>query len=219
MKHVNCSLFNGITETQLKQLEKCLRTREGKFLTDDEICSYNNKSQILGVLLSGKAYVKKLDRDGNYTILETLHKNEIFSDVFAYTATDANAISIFACEPTTVLFIDFESVFKRCANACEHHSLFVFNLMKTVLDKSKVLSQRIEILSNKTIKDKILSYVSLIVNKSGNKTFILPMSYTSFAEYLCVDRSAMMRELKKLSEKGILRVNKKEITVLSDEYI
>ena len=219
MKKLTCTLFEGITENNLKRLEDCLKTREVKFNQDDEIYSYNNSNQILGVILSGKAYVKKLDRDGNYTILETLHKNDIFSDTFQYTATDANAISIFACEATTVLFFDFQSVFKRCFKACEHHSVFVFNLMKTFLDKSKLLSQRIEILSNKTIKDKILSYCSLMVHSLESKTFILPMSYTSFAEYLCVDRSAMMRELKKLTTKGILSVNKKEITVLSEEYI
>lgn len=219
MKKFNCSLFDGVAENNLKALQSCLKAKEVKFSQDDEICSYNNSNEILGVVLSGKAYVKKLDRNGNYTILETLHKNDIFSDTFAYTATDANAISIFACEPTTVLFFDFKSVFKRCESACEHHSIFVFNLMKTLLDKSKHLSQRVEILSNKTIKDKILSYCSLMVNSLKSMTFTLPMSYTSFAEYLCVDRSAMMRELKKLDAQGILSVNKKDITVLSEEYI
>ncbi len=219
MKKLTCTLFEGISENNLKRLEECLKTREVKFYQDDEICSYNNSNQILGVILSGKAYVKKLDRDGNYTILETLHKNDIFSDTFQYTATDANAISIFACEATTVLFFEFQSVFKRCPQACEYHSVFVFNLMKNFLDKSKLLSQRIEILSNKTIKDKILSYCSIMVHSLESKTFVLPMSYTSFAEYLCVDRSAMMRELKKLATNGILSVNKKEITVLSEEYI
>ena len=71
----------------------------------------------------------------------------------------------------------------------------------------------------KSLKDKILSYCSIMVHSLESKTFTLPMSYTTFAEYLCVDRSAMMRELKKLNDKGILSVNKKQITVLSSEYI
>ena len=107
-----------LKENNLKGLLSCLKSKEVKFNQDDEICSYNNSNQILGVILSGKAYVKKLDRNGNYTILETLNKNDIFSDSFIYTATDANAISIFSSEQTVVLFFDFESVFKRCSNAC-----------------------------------------------------------------------------------------------------
>lgn len=219
MKYASCPLFNGITDVNLKRLLKCLKAKEVKYTTDDLICSYNNKSNVIGVLLSGKAYIKKLDRDGNLTILETLVKHSVFSDTFAYTATDANCIEIFACEPTSIIFIDYNSVFKRCEGACAFHSQFVINFMKMIIDKSKTLSQRVEILSNKTIKDKVLSYCSLMVNNGGGYTFTLPMSYTAFAQYLCVDRSAMMRELKKLTTQKILAINKKQITILSKEYI
>lgn len=219
MKYANCPLFNGITDTNLKHMLVCLKTKEVKYFGGELICSYNDKSNVLGVLLTGKAYVKKLDRDGNYTILETLTKNSVFSDKFAYTVTDLNCIEVYASESTTVMFIDFNSVFKRCPNACEHHSQLVLNLMQVIIDKSKNLSQRVELLSNKTIKDKILSYCSIMVHSLESNTFTLPMSYTTFAEYLCVDRSAMMRELKKLNDKGILSVSKKQITVLSSEYI
>ena len=91
--------------------------------------------------------------------------------------------------------------------------------MKIIIAKTKTLSQRVEILSNKTIRDKILSYCSLLVNYSGSNTITIPMSYTSLAQYLCVDRSALMRELKKLSVQNILKVNKRVITVTSLEYI
>ena len=219
MKYANCPLFNEIIDSNLKHLLTCLKVKEVKYLQDELICSYNHKSNILGVLLTGKAYVKKLDRDGNYTILETLTKNSVFSDKFAYTATDANYIEIYASESTTIMFIDFDSVFNRCQKACKFHSQFVMNLMQMIIDKSKILSQRVEILSNKTIRDKILSYCSLIVHSTGSYSFTLPMSYTTFAQYLCVDRSAMMRELKKLAVSGILEVNKKQITVLLKEYI
>lgn len=219
MKYAGCPLFDGIDENERKKLIKCLNAREVKFLQGGEICSYNSQSGILGMILSGKAEVKKLDRDGNYTILEALTKFGVFSDSFAYTATDANAISVFAVEPVTVLFINYQDIYKRCSDACIYHSVFVENLMKIIIAKTKTLSQRVEILSNKTIRDKILSYCSLLVNYSGSNTITIPMSYTSLAQYLCVDRSALMRELKKLSVQNILKVNKRVITVTSLEYI
>ena len=219
MKYINCPLFSNIRETELKKLYTCLRAKEVKFEQNAEICSYDSQKGVLGVVTQGEVIIKKIDLNGNSTILDHIQKNGVFSDIFAFTATEANFIGVYAGEPTTVIFFDYPSVFKRCQKACEYHSTFVENLLKIVIDKSKTLSQRVEILSNKTIREKILSYASIVVNQAGSLTFTLPMSLTSFAEYLCVDRSAMMRELKKLSEKGILRVNKKEITVLSDEYI
>ena len=219
MKYSGCPLFEGINENDRKSLIKCLNAREVKFLAGEEICSYNTNSGILGMVISGRAEVKKLDRDGNYTILEAITRFGVFSDSFAYTATDANAISVFAVEPVTVMFINYLDIYKRCSNACNFHSVFVENLMKIVIAKTKTLSQRVEILSNKTIRDKILSYCSLLVNQYGSVTVTIPMSYTSLAQYLCVDRSALMRELKRLTEKEIIKVNKRVITITSSEYI
>lgn len=219
MKYANCPLFNGINDINLKHLLTCLKVKEVRYQAGDLIWSNSDSPDVLGVILTGKAFVKKLNRNGDYTILETLIKNSVFSDKFAFSQTELDCIEIHASEATIVIFISLENVFKRCQKACQHHSQFVMNLMQMIIDKSKTLSQRVELLSNKSIKDKILSYCSLMLNTVDGNTFTLPMSYTNFAEYLCVDRSAMMRELKKLNDKGILAVNKKQITVLSSEYI
>lgn len=219
MKNIDCPLFSNIRESELKKLYTCLHAKEVKFEQNAEICSYDNQKGVLGVVTQGEVIIKKIDLNGNSTILDHIQKNGVFSDIFAFTATEANFIGVYAGEPTTVMFFDYPSVFKRCEKACEYHSTFVENLLKIVIDKSKTLSQRVEILSNKTIREKILSYASIVVNQVGSLTFTLPMSLTSFAEYLCVDRSAMMRELKKLSEQGIIKTNKRTFTVLDKKYI
>lgn len=219
MKYGNCFLFDKIKEEQIKNLISCLNGKEVKFSSGEEICSYNKNPNVLGIVLNGKAYVKKLDSNGNFFILETLLKNGVFSDVLSYTATDVNYISVYAVEQTTVLFLDANAIFKRCQNACEYHSTFIYNLMLYVVNRSKTLSSRIEILTNKSIKDKLLSYFSLLANTNNSNSFLVPMSYTNLAQYLCVDRSAMMRELKKLNDNGVILTNKRQVTVLKTEYI
>lgn len=219
MKLSNCPLFYKINEQELKKLFACLRAKEVKFEQNSEICSYDSAKGVLGVVVEGEVVIKKIDFNGNSTILDQIQKNGVFSDIFAFTSTEANFIGVYAGEPTTVIFLDYPSVFKRCKNACEYHSVFVENLLKIVIEKSKTLSQKVEILSNKTIREKVLSYASIAVKDVGSLTFTLPMSLTSFADYLCVDRSALMRELKKLSNEGILKTNKRVFTVLDKEYI
>ena len=219
MKDVKCPLFNGITVDELNKLYKCLRAREVKFDQGAEICAYDSVKGVLGVVAEGKVDIKKISLDGNESILDQIQKNGVFSDIFAFTATEANFIGAYAREATKVIFFDYPSVFKRCEKACEYHSTFVENLLKIVIQKSKTLSQRVEVLSNKTIREKILSYASIAVKTAGSLTFTLPMSLTSFAEYLCVDRSAMMRELKKLSTEGIIKTNKRIFTIIDRKYI
>ncbi len=219
MKNSRCSLFIGISDEELKQLSACLRARQAEFLAGEEIYSFSGVKPVLGVVLQGKVVVKKIDRNGNQIMLDHIQKNGVFSNVFAFFQNDGNLISAYAVEKTRVVFYDYNNVFKRCSKACEHHSLLVENLFAIVIEKSRTLSQRVEILSNKTIREKILSYLSFAVKTQGQLTIMLPMSLTSFAEFLSVDRSAMMRELKKLSDSGIIKNKKREITVLQKEYI
>ena len=218
MKYSNCPLFKNIKENEIKEMLNCFKAKEIKFAKGQEICSYNSKKGIVGVVLQGKAFVKKLDFNGNYFILENLTSFDIFSDKISYSATDANYISVYAVTDVTVILFDFDEVFKRCAKACKYHSILVENLMQIVIEKTKTLSMRIELLSNKTIKDKFLGYCNLMLKK-GENTFLLSMSYTSLAEYLCVDRSALMREIKKLNVQGYIKTDKKTVTLLKDEYI
>ena len=220
MKYLGCPLFENISDNDVNHMIQCFKAKESKYFAGEEICSYNVKTGTLGIILSGKASVKKLDRNGNYSILENLQRFDVYSDSFSYTANDDNYISVVSEDDVITLEFSFDEVYKRCEKACKHHSILVQNLMKIVIDKTKTLSQRVEILSNKSIKDKVLGYIKLMLSKNNQKdTFTLTMSYTSLAEYLCVDRSALMREIKKLKEQNVIKVNKKTITLLNDKYI
>lgn len=215
----NCSLFNGVLESDFKKLNSCLNAYEDEFKCGEEVCSYDRANGVLGVVLEGKIVIKKIDTNGNTIILDTIDKNGVFSNVFNFTPTDFNFIGVYAIEPSKILFFDYDKVFIRCESACDCHSTFVKNLFEIVIKKSKDLSQRLEIISNKTIKEKLLSYFSIMSKKESSKSFTLKMSLTALAEYVCVDRSAMMRELKKLQEEGVVKIVKKNVTLLFDEYI
>ena len=87
--------------------------------------------------------------------------------------------------------------------------------MKNILLKKIVsLNLRIELLSKRTIREKLLGYFNSISTRNHSKTFKLPISLTDLADYLSVDRSAMMRELKLLKEEGFIEKNGNKITLL-----
>ena len=216
MKYSNCFLFDGLNELQIKNLLLSLNAKEIKYASGEEICSYNKTPNVFGVIINGKAHVKKLDVDGNFFILETLTKNSVFSDALSYLATDLNYISVYALETTTVLFLDSSVIFNREQVANEQRLTFINNLLLYIIEKSKTLAKRIEILSNKSIKDKLLSYFSLLAKNNNSNTFTVPMSYTNLAQYLCVDRSAMMREIKKLNDDGFIKSTKREVTIIEN---
>ena len=72
---------------------------------------------------------------------------------------------------------------------------------------------RVELLTKRSIRDKLLGYFTLLSTRNLSKTFTLPFSLTDLADYLSVDRSAMMRELKMLKEDGFIEKNKNKFTL------
>ena len=93
---------------------------------------------------------------------------------------------------------------RKCKKNCKFHEELLIGLPNLVLTKESDLNLRIEILSQKSFRDKILSYFRILSQNSFSKTFTLPFSLTDIADYLSVDRSAMMRELSHLKEEGFI---------------
>ena len=92
---------------------------------------------------------------------------------------------------TRVMFIDYEHVIKRCENACSFHSQMVSNLLQLIAMRSSQQANRIYVLSRNSIRKKIMAYLNEVGGEKKKQVFTLPVSYTTLAEYLCVDRSAM----------------------------
>ena len=63
-------------------------------------------------------------------------------------------------------------------------------------DKAQSLSERVDVLSRRSIREKLLCYFRQLAKKSGGTIFTLPFSLSALADYIATDRSAMMRELK-----------------------
>ena len=87
-------------------------------------------------------------------------------------------------------------------------------LPNLLLEEINSLNTRIEILSKRTIREKLLTYFNIISTKNISKSFTLPFSLTDLADYLSVDRSAMMREIGYLRKDKIIDKIGNKITLL-----
>ena len=115
-----------------------------------------------------------------------------------------------------ILFIDYPHMFKRCENACTYHSTLVYNMLGLLSDKAQSLSERVDVLSRRSIRDKLLCYFRQQTDKAGTTTFLLPFSFSVLADYIATDRSAMMRELRHLKEEGLLATDGRQVTLLAE---
>ncbi len=206
------SIFEGIEEEDIKKMLKCFDAKTRTFKKDRTIVTNIINIKMIGIILEGTANMEKYDYNGNRSIIEKLEKNSVFGEVFSRLGSDISVIATSDCE---VLFIEYEHLIKRCKKGCIYHSILTNNVLQLLSKKIVDLNERLEILSKRTIRDKLLSYFELLANNNPKRSFNLPFTYTDLADYLSIDRSAMMREIKNLKEEGFIETNGKKITLKS----
>jgi len=198
----------------IKELDvNCSKVQKKIFTKGEVITSYIAKRNQLCILLSGEADLVRYDFNGNKTIVEQFSTNDIFGEIF-YTVSTNNELFVEAKEDSVVLFCIYEDIKARCKNSCDFHNKLLINLPELFLNEIIDLNMRIEILSKRTIREKLLAYFTIISARNMSKSFKIPFSLTDLADYLSVDRSAMMRELKSLKDEGIIEKIGNRISLL-----
>lgn len=204
------SIFKNITNDEIEFMLKCFHAIRMTYKKERTIISSIINSNYIGVILSGTANMVRYDYKGNRTILEKLERNSVFGNIFTMLGNDISIIATTDCE---VLLIEYSHVYEQCRKNCRCHSIFTSNILDLLSDKVNELNERLEVLSNRSIRDKLLSYFGLLVKGKSKRSFILPFTYTELADYLSVDRSAMQRELKNLKDEGFITTNGKRVTL------
>ena len=207
----NINIFHDIKKEDINKMLKCFEAKTRTFKKEAIIMPFLGNTSMVGIIIKGKASLIRNDYNGNRTILDTLNENDIFGEVFSNYNIDE--LSIKALEETTVLFIDYYHITKRCKKACPHHSRLVENTLNILSQKIISSNERIEILTKRTTREKLLVYFDIMSKKKLSQTFTIPFTYTDLADYLGVDRSAMQRELKNLKEDNLIKTNGKKITL------
>lgn len=196
-------LINSCDKIQVKTFEK-----------NEIITTYIVNRKQVCIVLEGCADLTRYDFHGNQMVVEKFYQFDVFGEIF-YQINTNNELFVIAKEKCKILVFNYDIFEKKCKKTCKFHEELVLGLPNLVLSKVSDLNLRIELLSKKTIRDKLISYFKIISEKNFSKTFTLTQSLTDLADYLSVDRSAMMRELKLLKEEGFIKKNGDKITLLS----
>lgn len=203
-------LFEGISGEDAERMMSCFGASFRKFRAGSEVCDYSGNGDDVGIMMSGDAAMIRTDEDGEIAVMELFSEGDIFGEVLAFSNDAGDSVKVVAESDCEVMFIKYAAITKRCERACEHHSRLVSNMFGLIAKKTLSLSRRIEILSKKTTREKLMYYFGILAKNYGNE-FDLPMSVTRLAAYICADRSAMTRELSRMQADGLIEMEKRRI--------
>lgn len=195
-----------------KDLSKCVNITTKVYANKELILSYTPIKKQIGFITYGKAIIMKTDEHGNNTIIRELKENDIFSNLFFKYSEDE--IYIISNNYTEVAFIDYYSILKYCQKNCPFHNNLVITLFELLIEDNRQLTEKIELLSKRSVREKIMFFLQKRTNKDN--IFKVTTSYKAIAEYIAVDRSNLMRELNKMEKEGLI---KKEGRIINVNFI
>ncbi|WP_163469474.1 Crp/Fnr family transcriptional regulator [Fusobacterium sp. IOR10] len=207
-------LFKNLTIDEIKKSLKDLNAKKKSFKKNNLIYELGKPIDKIGLVISGNAHVIKEDFWGNRTILTQLKKGNIFGEVMSFQKNKNPNINVEVSKKSEILFLDFKKIFDSDEVLESYNKKLVLNMFSIVTKKSVLLTEKIEHITKKSIREKVFSYLSAYSFKCENDSFKIPFNRQELADYLSVERTALSRELSKMQEENLISFKNNEFKLI-----
>lgn len=204
------SIDSRLTNVELIGLNECFSPVERVYERGEIITICSPENDIIGIIKSGIAYLSTINSEEQRRIIDYYMRGNAFGKHFL-PDTEEKLFYVYAKTKCTVDFIKYKKLITCCEKNCSKHVMLINQIMMTTARKSLA---HVDILCQRTLRSKLMSFFEYLESEEKSRSFTLPLPFSDLADYLGVDRSAMMREIKKLNEEKIISTDKRRITLL-----
>lgn len=209
-----CPLFAGISQEEMGSLLQCLGAKERRVPKGDMIFLAGDRPEHVGIVLSGTVHVMQEDYWGNRTILAAVQAGGLFAEAFSAAEITQLPVSVLAHSDCRILLIDCRKILTTCSASCAFHARLTRNLMRVIAGKNIALTRKIEHITKRSVRERVLSYLSECALLEGSNTFVIPFDRQGLADYLSVERSVLSSALGKMQRDGLIAFEKNHFTLL-----
>lgn len=204
-------LFDGIAETALPPLLSHLNAQVLSCHKGQIVFYQDEPIRFVAAVLAGCVQVIHGDIHGTHTITGTFGPGELVGESFACALADTWPVNVIASDESRLLLLEHKQLLYS-SNQQAHVQLMT-NLLHIIARKNMILSQKLEIMSQRTTRDKLMAYLHMQASAAHDGHFIIPFDRQGLADYLGVERSAMSTELNKLKKAGLIDFHKNSFRV------
>lgn len=205
-------LFHNFSLEELQTLFATINYAERTFPPQSYLQKQDEPLKGFGLLIHGRVQVIKEDILGNVNLLTELDAGDLFAEIFACLNFTLSPVSVIAIEKSTIIFIP-TTILTTNAVPSSLIEKFTKNLLQIVAQKTLLLNKKLSLLSARTLREKIHAYLIEQAQVQKALTFTIRFSRRELADFLCVDRSSLSRELSKMQKVGLITFHKKTFTL------
>ena len=210
---IQSPIFQNITDKDWNEMRQHALLRELSYEKNAVIFHTGQMTEEIGVVVNGCIHIENIDLLGNKSILSDISAGQVFAETYAF-CEEPLMVDVVAAADSTILFLNVKKMLLPQYNSYHWQTTMRNNLLISAMHKNLILSQRIFCTTSKTIRGRILTYLSAQALKQNNaRSFEIPFDRQQLADYLNVDRSALSKELGKMQEEGIITFRKNFFTI------
>lgn len=201
-------IFARTNAAEIDSMLGCLGARTRGYDAGEYVLHMGDTTDSVGLVLAGRVRIENVDVWGNASVVETCGAGQLFCEAYAAMPGEPLMVDVVALEQTQAMFLTAGKVLTTCPHACPHHSRTALNLTTMIARKNLELSRQIFHSAPKSIRGKLLAYLSYEASRAGSDEFDIPFNRQQLADYLGVDRSALSNELSKMQRDGLLETKR-----------
>lgn len=201
-------LFHGMDEKEIEDALAALSATEKAYKKGAAILHAGGVTERMGLVLEGSVTIESNDIWGNRTILSHIGKRQVFAETYALLQNEPMMVDVTANEDCRILFLRIGRPVQLLAARNSWAQKLVADLLLLSVHKNLALSARSFHTSPKTIRGRVMAYLTSVSLQKGAKEFDIPFDRQQLADYLEIERTALSKELGRMQREGILSVNK-----------
>ncbi|MEG0016114.1 Crp/Fnr family transcriptional regulator [Gordonibacter sp.] len=207
-------LFHGIQPDEVEAMLRCLDARQRTYAKGSTVFHAGSATTCMGLVLEGAVRLENVDYWGNRTIRASAGPGQTFAEVYACEPGLLLDVNVVAAADATVLLMDVGKITTLCSSNCAFHATLIRNLLGAVAQRAYTLTRKIEHVSKRTTRAKLLSYLSDQARSADSPRFAIPYDRQELADYLSVERSAMCAELSRMRKDGIIDYQRNQFELM-----
>ncbi|MDR0355496.1 MAG: Crp/Fnr family transcriptional regulator [Deltaproteobacteria bacterium] len=212
---IKTPLFQGIAEEELASLIKCAGCIFRSYKKGEAVFQAGDFVREIGLVISGCVHIVKNDAFGNSNIFAEAASGEMFAESFVCGGLGLLPMTVLAAKDAEVMFFDFQRIITTCSSACMFHTILIRNMVGIFARKNMLLTEKMDHITKRTTREKLLSYLSEQSARQGRRSFEIPFNRQELADYLSVDRSALSAEMSKLKAEAVIMYKKNHFELLT----
>ena len=210
----NSRIFQGLTTGELQKVCQVAMPTEKEYSKNQIIINQGEPVHKIGILKKGSAISTKYHFNGNAQILRMYHQGEVLLLEAVNTTLLTSPVTLISQTDSIVVFVPYTEIVKKDAISPKIKEIIMSNCSEILSNELIRLMYKIDVLSKRTLRERILTYLSLIGERSGSGTFDIGMNQEQLAQYLCVNRSVLSKELNQMRKSGLIDYKGSRFTVL-----